>query len=203
MQWILWFDQPKVVKFDILPGWEILSENSLCQAAEFEVCSVLHTICGEVENGLPATWIASFQLQNFKENFKWLAADFEFTTIHMLPAKSSEIRHSAWQWNLRFQSLKFQVQISSARQRFLRFAVFYTRFGEKSKNHCQAHEIHVLQSFGRPLESTCRQWISSTSQMDIRWSASLKRFTGWTWKLACQWSMWRLVWGSLKVDLRP
>jgi len=56
-----------------------------------------------------------------------------------------------------FKAENFKYKFQGARQRFLRFAVFYTRFGEKSKNYCQAHEIHILQCLGRPLESTCRQ----------------------------------------------
>jgi hypothetical protein len=157
MQWILWFDQPKVVKFDILPGWEILSENSLCQAAEFEVYSVFHTICGEVENGLPATWNASFQLQNFKENFTWLAADFEFTTIHMLPAKSSEIRHTGWQWNLRFQSWKFQVQISRCQAEVFEVcSVLHTICGEVEKplpGTWNSHFTMSWETFGKHLQT--------------------------------------------------
>ena len=178
MQWILWFDQPKVVKFGILPGWEILSENSLCQAAEFEVYSVLHTICGEVENGLPATWNASFQLQNSKYISLCLAADFEFTTIHMLPAKSSEIRHTGWQWNLRFQSWKFQVQISRCQAEVFEVcSVLHTICGEVEKplpGTWNSRFTMSWETFGKHLQTvnfkyfTDGQWVECFTEK-IHW----------------------------------
>ena len=139
-----WFDQCKRWKFYLLPGSEILSENSLASQRNLRFTVFYTRFVEKSKMDCQAHELQVFNLQNSKYISLCLAADFEFTTIHMLPGKSSEIRHTARQLKLTFSKLKISsTNFKVPGRGFCICNDFHTICGEV-ENHCQAHEIHVF-----------------------------------------------------------